>query len=123
VSRSETESREFTLRQLLQTPYITYVEALPNEEGHWIRKASCPELNGCFVLAPKAWDAIEGLERFLVQYLVDRVAAGKPVPRPRHRGVITDLSPEEMLRNADRADWVSRLDEPIAALDGAGLGS
>lgn len=114
---------EFTLRQLLTTPYITYVEAVPDAEGVWVRKASCPELDGCFVIAPRAWDAILGLEKFLIQYLVDRVAAGTPVPRPRHRAVVSDLSAEELLERADRAEWIGKLDEPIEALDGAGLGS
>ncbi|MDR7083273.1 hypothetical protein J2X01_002567 [Arthrobacter ginsengisoli] len=117
------EQAKFSLRELLTTPYITYVEAVPNEDGVWVRKASCPELDGCFVLAPRAWDAILGLERFLTEYLVDRIASGKPVPRPRHRAVVTDLNAEEMLERAGRAEWIPSLDDPVASLDGAGLGS
>ncbi|ASN53379.1 hypothetical protein GCM10012320_17930 [Sinomonas cellulolyticus] len=122
MSRPEAVSNEITLRQLITTPYITYVEALPDSEGIWVRRASCPELDGCSVTAPKAWDAIVELERYLTEYLVDRVAAGKPVPRPRHRDVVHDLSAEELLERAKRTEWIPRLDEPIAAVDGAGLG-
>ena len=123
MSTPEVYDQELTLRELLATPYITYVEALPNEDGVWVRRASCPELDGCAVIAPKAWDAILGLERYLTEYLVDRVAAGKPVPRPRHRAIVNDLDPEELLRRAGREEWIDKLDTPIAALDGAGLGS
>ena len=124
VSTPEASAQsQLTLRELLTTPYITYVEALPNEDGVWIRKASCPELDGCYVLAPKAWDAILELERYLTEYLVDRVATGKPVPRPRHRAVVGDLSAEDLLERAGRAEWIPSLDEPVAAADGLGLGS
>lgn len=120
----EVLSGEFTLRELLTTPYITYVEAIPaDEDGVWVRKASCPELDGCFVIRPKAWDAILGLEIFLTQYLVDRVASSDPVPRPKNRAVVGDLSAEELLLRAERGEWIPKLDEPIAVLDGAGLGS
>lgn len=123
MSTPEVTEREVTLRELITTPYITYVEALPNEEGVWIRKASCPELDGCFVLANKAWDAILELERWLPAYIVDRVAAGQPVPRPKHRAIVTDLDAERLLERAERADWIPALDKPVASLDGAGLGS
>lgn len=112
-----------TLRRLLTTPYITYVEALPNEEGHWVRRASCPELDGCSVTANLAWDAITGLERYLVEYLVERVATGKPVPRPHHRDVVHDLSAEELLKRSNLEQWIPKLDEPIEVIDGAGMGS
>lgn len=123
MAKPESGTQEFTLRELLATPYITYVEALPNEDGVWVRKASCPELDGCFVIAPRAWEAIESLELFLTKYLVDRVATGKPVPRPQHRAIVEDLSAEDLLERAGLGDWVAKLDDQINAVDGAGLGS
>lgn len=104
-----------TLRDYLDTPYILFAESV-QVDGEWVRKAGFPELDGCFVIAASTWDAVLELERFLPRYLVERLCAGKDVPRPAFRGTVGDVTAEERLEWAGLAEWKDKLDEPVAAL-------
>jgi len=108
-------SGEPTLRTLLTTPFILYVEAVPAEDG-WVRKASYPELEGCEIHAATSWDAVVQLEADLPRYLISRIATGGNVPIPRDRPTMGNVTAEEILDRAGLPAWADRLDEPIASL-------
>jgi hypothetical protein len=109
---------ELTLRKILTTPFILHVEAVKDDGGRWVRRASFPELDRCSALAPTAWDAVEALESYLPKYLVALVAAGRSVPLPDDRAPVGDLDAEAILSSVGLDDWVPELDAPIEALAG-----
>jgi predicted RNase H-like HicB family nuclease len=72
-----------TAEEHLSVPYVMVLESVAGPDGDWLRQASYPELPGCIARAATPIEAIDRLEEQRVQYIMDRLEAGQPVPVPR----------------------------------------
>jgi predicted RNase H-like HicB family nuclease len=72
-----------TVDEYLAIPYVLVVESVCGPDGDWVRRASYPELPGCFAEAFSPVDAVEQLEELRKQRIQELLRAGEPVPVPR----------------------------------------
>jgi len=72
-----------TLEEHLAVPYVLRMESVARPDGDWVRRALYPELPGCVAEADSPLEAIERLEQSRVQYIVERLERGEPIPVPR----------------------------------------
>jgi predicted RNase H-like HicB family nuclease len=70
------------LEEYLSIPYRLVAYSAPGPDGTWKRYAEYPEI-GCVSVADTPTEAIEKLEEQRVQYIVERVRSGEPIPVPR----------------------------------------
>ncbi len=70
------------LEEYLSIPYRLVAYSAPGPDGIWKRYAEYPEI-GCLVEADDAVEAIDKLEEQRVQYIVEHVRNGEPIPVPR----------------------------------------
>jgi predicted RNase H-like HicB family nuclease len=70
------------LIECLAVPYVVVMYAV-EKDGEWQRRAECPELPGCSVVAPTALQAMDELESLRVRIIVDMHHRGEQPPRPR----------------------------------------
>jgi predicted RNase H-like HicB family nuclease len=63
-------------------PYVLVIESV-ERGGHWLRRATYPELPGCVAEAHSAVDAMEQLERERRRMLHQLWHQGAPIPVPR----------------------------------------
>jgi hypothetical protein len=70
------------LQDYLAIPYVLVLESRIDDDGHWARIASYPEL-GCTAEGGNPFEAIERLERRRVSHIRELVMSGQSVPTPR----------------------------------------
>jgi predicted RNase H-like HicB family nuclease len=70
------------LEEYLAIPYRLVAYSAPDSDGKWRRYAEYPEI-GCIVEADTPTEAMEKLEELRIQYIVERVRSGEPIPVPR----------------------------------------
>jgi predicted RNase H-like HicB family nuclease len=70
------------LEEYLSIPYRLVAYSAPGPDGRWQRYAEYPEI-GCVSVADTPTEAIEKLEEQRVQYIIERVRSGEPIPVPR----------------------------------------
>lgn len=104
-----------TLRELLSTPYVITVTAVPNgTDGQSTRRAELTEIPECYVEDISPWDALDALEQMLPRFVIDAVLAGRPVPSPRPP--LRDIRVERLLAERGLQAWVPFLDTDVATL-------
>lgn len=64
-------------------PYVMVMESIEGPNGEWLRQASYPELPGCIAQATTPIEAIDQLEEQRVNYIIEHLQEGRPVPVPR----------------------------------------
>ena len=70
------------LEEYLAIPYRMLCYSAPGPDGNWRRYAEYPEI-GCLSEADTPTEAIDLLEEQRIQYIVQRVRNGEPIPVPR----------------------------------------
>jgi hypothetical protein len=80
---SETSADELTLDDYLRVPYRLLVESFEGPDGDWHRRASYPELPGCFVEGDEVVRIIDEVDALRVRMITRMVADGERVPVPR----------------------------------------
>ena len=70
------------LEEYLAIPYRLVAYSAPGPDGSWRRFAEYPEL-GCVSDAETPTEAIEKLEELRIQYIIQHVRDGEPIPVPR----------------------------------------
>ena len=70
------------LEEYLAIPYRLVAYSAPGPDGVWKRYAEYPEI-GILCEADTPTEAMEKLEEQRVQYIVERVRSGEPIPVPR----------------------------------------
>jgi predicted RNase H-like HicB family nuclease len=70
------------LEEYLSIPYRLVAYSAPGPDGTWRRYAEYPEI-GCISEADTPTEAMDKLEEQRVQYIVERVRSGEPIPVPR----------------------------------------
>jgi len=70
------------LEEYLSIPYRLVAYSAPGPDGAWRRYAEYPEI-GCIGEADTPTEAMEKLEELRIQYIVERVRNGEPIPVPR----------------------------------------
>src|SRR3954465_11688649 len=70
------------LEEYLAIPYRLVAYSAPGPDGRWRRYAEYPEI-GCISEADTPTAAIDRLEELRIQYIVERVRSGEPIPVPR----------------------------------------
>ena len=72
-----------TLEQHLAVPYVLCVAAVRGADGRWRRRASHPELPGCFGEGLSPEEALAELDRNRERMVRELFAAGAEIPVPR----------------------------------------
>ncbi len=70
------------LEEYLSIPYRLVAYSAPGKDGVWRRYAEYPEI-GCVSEADTPTEAMEKLEEQRVQYIIEHVRKGEPIPVPR----------------------------------------
>ena len=70
------------LEEYLSIPYRLVAYSAPGPDGTWRRYAEYPEI-GILCEADTPTEAMEMLEERRVQYILERVRSGEPIPVPR----------------------------------------
>jgi len=70
------------LEEYLSIPYRLVAYSAPGPDGTWKRYAEYPEI-GCISEAETVTEAMDKLEELRVQYILQRVRTGEPIPVPR----------------------------------------
>ena len=70
------------LEEYLAIPYRLVAYSAPGPDGTWRRFAEYPEI-GILCEADTPTEAMELLEERRVQYILERVRSGEPIPVPR----------------------------------------
>ena len=70
------------LEEYLSIPYRLVAYSAPGPDGTWRRYAEYPEI-GILCEADTPTEAMELLEERRVQYILERVRSGEPIPVPR----------------------------------------
>ena len=70
------------LEEYLAIPYRLVAYSAPGPDGTWRRYAEYPEI-GILCEADTPTEAMELLEERRVQYILERVRSGEPIPVPR----------------------------------------
>ena len=70
------------LEEYLSIPYRLVAYSAPGPDGTWRRYAEYPEI-GILCEADTPTEAMEMLEERRVQYILQRVRTGEPIPVPR----------------------------------------
>jgi len=70
------------LEEYLSIPYRLVAYSAPGPDGTWKRYAEYPE-SGCISEAETVTEAMDKLEELRVQYILQRVRTGEPIPVPR----------------------------------------
>jgi predicted RNase H-like HicB family nuclease len=70
------------LEEYLAIPYRLVAYSAPGPDGRWRRYAEYPEI-GCISEADTPTEAMDKLEEQRIQYIVERVRNGEPIPVPR----------------------------------------
>lgn len=70
------------LEEYLSIPYRLVAYSAPGPDGTWRRYAEYPEI-GCISEAETLTEAMDKLEELRVQYILQRVRTGEPIPVPR----------------------------------------
>jgi predicted RNase H-like HicB family nuclease len=79
---SQGREADMRLEEYLSIPYRLVAYSAPGADGVWRRYAEYPEI-GCISEADTPTEAMEKLEEQRVQYIVERVRNGEPIPVPR----------------------------------------
>jgi len=70
------------LEEYLSIPYRLVAYSAQGKDGVWRRYAEYPEI-GCVSEADTPTEAMEKLEEQRVQYIIEHVRKGEPIPVPR----------------------------------------
>lgn len=107
-----------TLRELLCTPYVITVRAVPHgQDGESTRRAELSEVPACYVEELSPWDALDHLEDRLPQFLIAAAMTGEPIPTPR--APLRHLDAERLLADKGLAPWTRYLDTDVRDLPNA----